>query len=119
MRYGMGDVYKEVHDLLVPGVIPKGAGHGFKCKPVTRKYAFEVEDVPRVRKERGVVCGLLAMHGSIPTRLDSTRRHTHRDLCRQEETEYLKVVYAATYGLPSPERCEAGGRFFERIFGSR
>lgn len=37
----------------------------------------------------------------------------------QEETEYLKVVYAASYGLPSPERCEAGGRFFERIFGSR
>ena len=83
VRFGMGDVYKEVHDLLVPGVIPKGAGHGFKCKPVKRRYAFEVEDVPR------------------------------------GETEYLKVVYAASYGLPSPERCEAGGRFFERVFGSR
>ena len=46
----MGEVYKEIHDLLVPGVIPKGAGHGFKCKPVKRRYAFEVEEVPRVRK---------------------------------------------------------------------
>ena len=48
VRYGMGEVYKELHDVLVPGVIPKGAGHGFKCKPVKRRYAFEVEDVPRV-----------------------------------------------------------------------
>lgn len=45
----MGEVYKEIHDLLVPGVIPKGAGHGFKCKPVKRRYAFDVEEVPRVR----------------------------------------------------------------------
>lgn len=29
------------------------------------------------------------------------------------------MVYNANYGLPSPERCEAGGRYFERIFGSR
>lgn len=50
VRFGMGDVYKEIHDLLVPGVIPKGAGHGFKCKPVKRRYAFDAEEVPRVRK---------------------------------------------------------------------
>ena len=83
VRYGMGEVYKEIHDLLVPSVIPRDVGQGFKCKPVKRKYAFELEDVPR------------------------------------EETEYLKVVYGANHGLPSPERCEAGGRFFERVFGAR
>jgi DNA polymerase alpha subunit A len=37
----------------------------------------------------------------------------------REETEYLKVVYAASHGLPSPERCEMGGKFFERVFGAR
>ncbi|GAB5035819.1 dna polymerase alpha catalytic [Nannochloropsis oceanica] len=83
VRYGMADVYKEVQDLLIPSVIPCGAGQGFKCKPVRRKYAFELEEIPR------------------------------------EETEYLKVVYSAQHGLPSPERCESGGRYFERVFGSR
>lgn len=83
VRYGMAEVYKEVQDLLVPSVIPRDAGQGFKCKPVRRHYAFELEEVPR------------------------------------EETEYLKVVYSAGHGLPSPERCEAGGRYFERIFGAR
>jgi DNA polymerase alpha subunit A len=35
----------------------------------------------------------------------------------REETEYMKVVYAATHGVPSPKQCE-GGQTYERIFGA-
>ena len=39
------DVYKEVNTLL-HDMLPKG-GANFRCKPVKRRYAFELSDVPR------------------------------------------------------------------------
>ena len=39
------DVYKEVNSLL-HDMLPKGAAN-FRCKPVKRRYAFELGDVPR------------------------------------------------------------------------
>ena len=35
----------------------------------------------------------------------------------RDETEYMKVVYSATHGTPSPAQC-AGGKSYERIFGA-
>lgn len=45
------DVYREVQDLLIPSVIPRDAGKKFKMRPVKRKYAFELDDVPREETE--------------------------------------------------------------------
>lgn len=78
----MQEVYQDLTKMLVPSIIPKTVGGGFKCKPVQRKYAFE--------------------HGEIP----------------REETEYLKVVYSAKHGVPSPTLCERGTSSIERIFGA-
>lgn len=80
VRAGMKDVYSELTKMLVPNVIPRCQGQGFRCKQVKRNYAFDHGDIPR------------------------------------EETEYLKVVYSAKHGLPTPQQCE-GGQFIERIFG--
>lgn len=74
-------VYAELNKVLIPDVIPRGQGQGFKCKQVKRNYAFEHGDIPR------------------------------------EETDYLKIVYSAKYGLPSPATC-SGGKSYERIFGT-
>jgi hypothetical protein len=60
VRYQLQDVYKEIHDLLIPSVIPRDAGQKFRVKVVQRKYAFEVGDVPREEtdylKVRGGAC---------------------------------------------------------------
>ena len=40
----------------------------------------------------------------------------HGDIPRKE-TEYLKVVYTARHGFPSPKQC-VGGKNIERIFGA-
>lgn len=68
VRAGLPEVHKELQSVLIPHVIPRQtgvAGGLFRCKKVKRKYAFELENVPR------------------------------------EESEYLKVVYSAKYGVPS------------------
>ena len=85
IRSEFTDVYKELQALLVPHIIPRQTGVVgglFKCKKVSRKYAFEIESVPR------------------------------------EETDYLKVVYSAKYGVPNTNQC-AGQNLthIERIFG--
>ena len=44
----MAALYKEINDLLKEKVIPRGLqGVNCMCKPVTRKYAFELDGVPR------------------------------------------------------------------------
>lgn len=79
LRASMADVYGEINSLLVPSVIPRSEGQGFRCKSVKRKYAFDAPSIPR------------------------------------EETEYMKVVYSAKYGVPicNHEKFE----HIERIFG--
>jgi hypothetical protein len=47
MRAGMDKVYADVNKLLVPHIIPRSKGQGFRCKQVMRKYAFEHRDIPR------------------------------------------------------------------------
>eukprot|EP00602_Paraphysomonas_sp_CaronLab_P000598 CAMPEP_0185022260 /NCGR_PEP_ID=MMETSP1103-20130426/4977_1 /TAXON_ID=36769 /ORGANISM="Paraphysomonas bandaiensis, Strain Caron Lab Isolate" /LENGTH=1359 /DNA_ID=CAMNT_0027554251 /DNA_START=80 /DNA_END=4156 /DNA_ORIENTATION=+ len=47
LRAGMAEVYADLNRILVPDVIPRSQGKGFRCKPVQRKYAFDLEDVPR------------------------------------------------------------------------
>jgi DNA polymerase alpha subunit A len=47
LRANMADVYKDLSALLVPRIIPRSEGRGFRCKPVRRKYAFDMPDVPR------------------------------------------------------------------------
>lgn len=47
----MQEVYREIHDVLIPSVIPRDAGKKFKMRPVKRKYAFEKDDVPREETE--------------------------------------------------------------------
>ena len=44
----MGALYQEISELLSNKVIPRGTqGEKFKCKAVTRKYAFEYDGIPR------------------------------------------------------------------------
>jgi DNA polymerase alpha subunit A len=81
VRANMKDVYAEISKILVPNVIPRSQGQGFRCKQVKRNYAFEHGDIPR------------------------------------EEMDYLKVVYSAKHGLPTPNQCE-GGTHIERILGT-
>jgi DNA polymerase alpha subunit A len=50
-RADMGSVYQDISKLLVPNIIPKSQGQQFRCKPVKRKYAFELEGVPREEME--------------------------------------------------------------------
>jgi DNA polymerase alpha subunit A len=76
------DVHAEMHDVLVPRIIPRTAGAAWKGKVVTRRYAFDDVNVPRTA------------------------------------TAYLKVVYSAHYGVPSPEVCEQGGGTFARILNA-
>jgi DNA polymerase alpha subunit A len=84
MRAPLDKVYADVNKLLVPHVIPRSKGQGFRCKQVVRKYAFEHTNVPR---------------GSC---------------------EYLKVVYSAKHGTPSPSQCDSppASSSIERIFGA-
>lgn len=84
MRAGLDKVYADVNSLLVPHVIPRSKGQGFRCKQVKRKYAFEHAEIPR------------------------------------EECEYLKVVYSAKHGSPSPAQCDSppASSSIERIFGA-
>ena len=84
MRAGLDKVYADVNKLLVPHVIPRSKGQGFRCKQVMRKYAFEHEEIPR------------------------------------ENCEYLKVVYSAKHGTPSPSQCDSPptGSSIEKIFGA-
>ena len=51
VRANMASVHQELTQLLVPSVIPRTEGHGFRCKKVRRRYAFEQEDVPREETE--------------------------------------------------------------------
>ena len=85
VRAGLGEVHKELQSILIPTVIPRQAGVAgglFKCKKVKRKYAFELERIPR------------------------------------EETEYLKVVYSAKYGVPSTNTSNGVNlKAIEQIFG--
>ena len=64
VRYGLGEVFKEVRDFFVPEFIPREAGKQFRCKPVKRKYAFEFEDVPREETEYLKVSQSLAVPAS-------------------------------------------------------
>ena len=50
-RAGLDVVYADVNKLLVPSIIPRSKGQGFRCKQVKRKYAFEHQDVPREESE--------------------------------------------------------------------
>lgn len=50
-RVEMAKVYAEINSLLVPSIVPRQQGQSFKCKTVTRKYAFEHGDVPRDETE--------------------------------------------------------------------
>ena len=51
VRANMAELHQELTRMLVPAIIPRSEGHGFRCKKVRRKYAFEVEDVPREETE--------------------------------------------------------------------
>lgn len=51
VRSGMSEVYEDIRRILVPSIIPRGEGQGFRCKSVKRKYAFEIETVPREETE--------------------------------------------------------------------
>ena len=51
IRYGMADVYQELNKILVPDVIPRSQGQNFRCKKVSRNYAFEKGSVPRTITE--------------------------------------------------------------------
>lgn len=82
VRAKMTDVYNDIRQILVPHIIPRGEGQGFRCKSVKRKYAFDLENIPRC------------------------------------ETEYMKVVYSARHGTPSPNQCAPSGTSIEKIFGA-
>jgi hypothetical protein len=43
------DVYNEIQSTLVPRYVPRG--FVMRCKPVKRKYAFDMPDVPRGETE--------------------------------------------------------------------
>lgn len=47
LRKPLSEVHAEMTSILVPSVIPKTAGAGFKAKKETMKYAFEHQEVPR------------------------------------------------------------------------
>lgn len=50
VRASFTDVHKELTSMLVPSIIPKQAGVAgglFRCKKVKRKYAFDLENIPR------------------------------------------------------------------------
>jgi DNA polymerase alpha subunit A len=51
VRSSMSEVYQDIHRILVPHIIPRGEGQGFRCKSVKRKYAFEMESIPREETE--------------------------------------------------------------------
>ena len=51
LRAGMTEVYGDLNRILVPHIIPRSEGRGFRCKPVKRKYAFEFGEVPREETE--------------------------------------------------------------------
>jgi DNA polymerase alpha subunit A len=51
VRSAMSEVYSDIHRILVPHIIPRGGGQGFRCKSVKRKYAFEMESIPREETE--------------------------------------------------------------------
>jgi hypothetical protein len=48
------DVYNEIQSTLVPRYVPRG--FVMRCKPVKRKYAFDMPDVPRGETEYLKVC---------------------------------------------------------------
>eukprot|EP00605_Chrysophyceae_sp_TOSAG23-4_P002371 GSChrysophyteH1.ASY1.ANO1.2623.1 assembled CDS len=50
-RANFQDVYGEINKLLIPSVIPKKAGMGFRCAKKKRNYAFEHGSVPREETE--------------------------------------------------------------------
>ena len=81
-RESMMNVHKEMKQVLQPSCIPLKAGASWAGKVVKRKYAFEIEGVPR------------------------------------EETDYMKVVYPASFPAPNGKVCREGGTSFERIFGA-
>ena len=37
----------------------------------------------------------------------------------RDETAYLKFKYSAEHGFPPSDKCDSGGRYYERIFGGR
>ena len=47
IRANFNDVYSEINKVLVPSIIPKKQGMGFKCALKMRDYAFEHGSVPR------------------------------------------------------------------------
>lgn len=47
VRASLQEVYGDLTKLLVPDIVPRAQGQGFRCKSVKRKYAFEHGDVPR------------------------------------------------------------------------
>jgi DNA polymerase alpha subunit A len=51
VRRRMDQVFQDVNKLLVPSIVPKSAGAAFKCKTVKRKYAFELDGIPRGEAE--------------------------------------------------------------------
>jgi len=46
-RVGFGAVHADLKAVLQPKIVPNGNGNGFKVKKAVRKYAFDVEGVPR------------------------------------------------------------------------
>ena len=51
VRASLAEVHQEISRILVPTIIPKSEGAGFRCKKVKRSYAFEHGDVPREETE--------------------------------------------------------------------
>ena len=85
VRATMEDVWKDLNTkVLRPAVIPsKGEGQGFKVKPVERKYAFEYDDVPRI-KTQYLKVKYSAKHG-VPS----------QQVCT-EGTEHIQRIFGAT-----------------------
>ena len=63
IRESLDKVYADVNKLLVPNIIPRTKGQGFRCKQVLRKYAFDDENIPRDECEYLKVV-YLAKHGA-------------------------------------------------------
>jgi len=47
VRTAFQDVYGEINKMLIPNIIPKKAGMGFRCAKKKRNYAFEHGNTPR------------------------------------------------------------------------
>jgi len=93
VRAPFPEVYKELQSILVPSIIPKQAGVAgglFRCKKVKRKYAFDLDQIPREETEYLKVV-YSAKHG-VPNHTQCNGMHSNGTLNKS-----IEQIFGNTY----------------------